>query len=144
VTFTADAACTDLPAVARSRTYIADVRAETAIVRLGGAQFGAFGGISYSQRAGIIYQRRHSDAVEWWFQDPEIWELLDSDRYVVIYGGPTRIPLASDTTALQAADFTTWARIKYCSERDSDTSPRCAVPENVCESNRHTLTIARR
>jgi hypothetical protein len=123
ITFRANASCTDLPAVARSRTYTADLQAETPTVVLTDAVFGVFGSNNYSLPANVIYQRKHTSTVDWWFQDPEIWGLLDASTYVVIFGGPTSIPLVADGTAPQTGEFSTWARIKYCSQREAGRLP---------------------
>jgi hypothetical protein len=77
------------------------------------------------------------------FQDPEIWELLSAEAYVVIYGGPVRIGLDTGTTNLQTGERPFWGRFTYCSKIAPDSYPECAVPEVSCESTHHTLTLVR-
>jgi hypothetical protein len=141
VTFTADNACTALPSLARSRTYSATVGGGSGIFTLHGGTFGSSSSLGYPWN--VIYQQASADTVGWTFQDPEIWELLSAEAYVVIYGGPVRIGLDTGTTNLQTGEWPFWGRFTYCSKIEPDSYPECAVPEVSCESTHHTLTVVR-
>ena len=91
LTFTADNACTVLPSFARSRTYSTTAVAGSQVISLLGGTFGGSSEPGYPSLWNVIYQNPSDDADTWWFQDPEIWEHLSTESYLVIYGGPARI-----------------------------------------------------
>ena len=136
VAFTADAACTDLPAAVRTRTYTATGgNTSFYVIDLRNATFGVGDG-SYNWHT--IYANVFEDAAELYFQDPPIWEQLTPEQWVVIYGikasGSIReLPV----TMPFAGSFT------FCAETEPDTYPECEVPEIVCTSQHHTLTLSR-
>jgi hypothetical protein len=144
VTFTADNACTTLPSVARSRTYSAVGTAGSPVISLGGANFGESADPAYPSKWNVIYQSQSDSAMTWWFQDPEVWELLGAGSYLVLYGGPVRIDREAGSLGPAAGEWPFWGWFSYCAKMEPDSYPECAVPEVTCESTQHRLTIVRR
>jgi hypothetical protein len=144
ITFKANTACAELPAVARSRTYSAAVNTQAPLFNLDGGDFGRSSDPHYPSSWNVIYQNLSTDQVGWWFQDPELWEFLTDDSYVVVYGGPAHIPVDRDTMEPRTGDWPFWGRFTYCAEREPDSYPECEVPEITCQSTEHTLTIVKR
>jgi len=144
ITFKADSSCTALPAAARSRTYSAAVNTRTPFFNVGGANFGRSSDPHYASSWNVIYQNLSTDQVGWWFQDPELWEFLTDDSYVVVYGGPAHIPVDAATMEPRTGDFPFWGRFTYCAEQEPDNYPECEVPEITCESAQHTLSVVKR
>lgn len=144
LTFTADTMCTALPSSARSRTYTAEVVSGSQVISLRGGTFGSSSLPGYPSLWNVIYQNASADADTWWFQDPEIWERLSTESYVVIYGGPARIGLEMGTMNPQTGEWPFWGRFTYCAKVEPDGYPECEVPEVTCESTHHTLTLVRR
>lgn len=142
LTFKADSACTELPAAARSRTYSAAVNTRTPLFNLAGGNFGGSSDPYYSWNT--IYQKLLNDEVDWSFQDPELWEFLTDDSYVVVYGGPAHVPVDAATMEPKTGDFPFWGRFTYCAEQEPDSYPECEVPAIACESFHHTLTVVKR
>ena len=134
ITFTADGACTQLPGVARSRTYSA-AAGSPPIISLGGATFGE--GVPGSYSWNVLYGSVLGDVASLWFQDPEIWELIGPEGYVVIYGD------ASGPLNPQTSEWPFRGRFSYCPEVEPDSYPECEVPAITCESTHHTLTLVR-
>ena len=135
VSFSADSACTTLPAVARTRTYSATTNGNGSpyLIELANA---TFGGGSYLWHT--IYANISGDDARMYFQDPPIWEELPSDQYLVIYGIEAVGTIRELPATLSfAGDFT------FCPAAEPDSYPECEVPEIVCRSNAHKLTIAR-
>ncbi len=134
--FAADAACTELPPAVRTRTYTATGGNNSGyIIDLRGATFGVGDG-SYNWHT--IYASVFEDTAALSFQDPPIWEQLTPEQWVVIYGlkatGSIReLPV----TMTFAGSFT------FCAETEADSYPECEVPEIVCTSQHHTLTLSR-
>jgi hypothetical protein len=130
ISFSADAACTELPAVARTRTYSATTRG--GLIDLGGATFGGDGSYLWH----TIYATFVGDAAHLYFQDPPIWEQLTPNQYVVIYGLEAVGSVGELPATLSfSGDFT------FCSAAEPDSYPECEVAEIVCRSNDHKLTI---
>ena len=92
----------------------------------------------------VIYQRVGTDSDSWSFQDPEIWETLNGERHIVIFGGPARLDLNADTRVINPGVFPFWGRFIYCAATEPDDYPECEVPELWCESTAHTLTVLQR
>jgi hypothetical protein len=144
LTFTADKACTQLPSAARARTYAAIVEAGAPFFNLTGGMFGKGTEAGYPSLWNVVYQHTVENAVDWSFQDPELWEHLSDESWVVMFGGPVRIALDPLTGDPQTGEWPFWARFTYCAEVEPDSYPECEVPEVSCTSAAHTLTIARR
>lgn len=140
LTFIADAACTTLPDVARSRTYLTSSTVNSPF-GISGATFGKSSTPSYNWN--VIYQKTLNHAVEWWFSDPEIWELVGPDAYVTVYGGPALIDLEADG-GLKTGEWPFWGRFTYCPYREPDDYPECEVPVVSCESEHNRLRLVRR
>jgi hypothetical protein len=132
VSFSADPACTMLPPVARTRSYSATFGEYG--IDLGNATFGGDGSYLWH----TIYAKLVDDVTHLYFQDPPIWERLTADRYVVISGIE-----ATGTTRDLPATLSFAGNFTFCAEAEPDQYPECAVPEIVCRSNDHTLTINR-
>ena len=143
ITFTADKACSQLPNVARSRTYTAVVEASAPFFNLSGGMFGGSSEAGYPSSWNVVYQKALDNGVDWSFQDPELWEHLSEESYVVVYGGPVRVALDPTIREPQSGDFQFRGRFTYCGEQEPDSYPECEVPEVSCESTAHTLTVVR-
>lgn len=136
ISFSADAACTTLPAVVRTRTYSATIGGTGLpyLIDLGDATFGGDGSYLWH----TIYATFVEGAVHLYFQDPPIWEQLTANEYVVIYG----IEAVGSVGELPAT-LSFSGTFTFCAGADPDRYPECDVPEIVCRSNNHTLTITR-
>jgi hypothetical protein len=132
ITFTADSTCSNLPPVARERSYLANV---TSKVDLYGATF-AGGDDTYLWR--VVYLSQFEDYAHFWAQDPPVWELLPNNDFVVIYGDATGTVGPHNSTLTFAGFFL------YCPRRGPGQSPRCEVEEIVCQSSRHQMSMTRR
>jgi len=142
ITFTADTACSELPSIARSRTYSSVWPAGSPTMTLDGGIFGESSPGGY--RWNVVYANVRENVATLWFQDPEIWEHLDDESYLVVYGGPARVEMKAGTNEPQTSSWPFWGRITYCADAEPDNYPECAVPEISCESAHHTLTLVRR
>jgi hypothetical protein len=136
IAFEADSACTMLPAVARTRTYSATTGGNGSpyLIDLGTATFGGDGSYLWH----TIYAKFVDDVAHLFFQDPPIWEQLTPSQYVVIYGTEA-VGTIYDLPATLSfpGDFT------FCAYAEPDRYPECEVPEIVCRSKDHKLTITR-
>ena len=119
-----------LPPVARTRTYRASWGANG--IDLGNATFGGDGSYLWH----TIYARFVDDVAHLLFQDPPVWEQLTAEQYVVIYGVE-----AVGTVHDLPATLTFTGSFTFCAEAEPDRYPECVVPEIVCRSTDHTLTI---
>ena len=128
----------------RSRSYSAEAAAESPIITLRGGSCGGSSDPGDPSLWNVIYQRVSNDVAEWWFQDPEIWEVFGTESYVTIYGGPTTIALETGTLDPRVGEWPFWGRFTYCAAAEPDPYPECAVPEISSESRRHTLRIVER
>jgi len=144
ITFTADSSCAALPVVARSRRYSAAITTGTPIISLGGATFGRSSDGGYPSLWNVIYQSPSQGHVNWWFQDPEIWEFLDATSYVAIFGGPVAVSAEPGVTTAMNSESQFWGVFTYCAEAEPDNYPECAVPETSCESTHHVLIVRTR
>lgn len=130
ISFSADPACTMLPEVARARSYSARVVGDG--IDLGNATFAGDGSYLWH----TLYARFVEDVVHLYFQDPPVWERLTADEYVVIYG----IEAVGTVRDLPATlSFT--GSFTFCAKAEPDRYPECVVPEIVCRSADHKLTI---
>lgn len=133
ISFSADPACATLPPVARTRTYSA-TSGGNGLIDLAGAKFGGDGSYLWN----VIYPEFAEDVTNLYFQDPPIWEQLTADQYVVIYGIK-----AVGTIRDLPVTLSFPGRFSFCAEVEPDRYPECVVPEIVCTSNDHELTISR-
>lgn len=131
VTLTADATCTELPEIARRRTYAATVGAR---VVFSGARFGSSGAVDWN----TMYVAQVDDYVDMWAQDPPLLELLPDNAFFMLYGG------ATGTVTREGAQLTMYGGISYCPELSVGQNLSCAVPPTTCVSNRHQMTMTRR
>jgi hypothetical protein len=129
VTFTADAACTSLPAHLQSRTYPAT--SEAGPIRLGGAVFASYEGYGPMN---LILLAVFGDHAQAWFQDGPIIEWVTPESTLMIEGHAAG-PIGGSTI-----DIPVSATYLFCPKTRTD-GPGCAVPFIRCESTRHRLTI---
>jgi hypothetical protein len=138
ITFTADAACTDLPSSARTRTYSASFDGSP-LVYLGGADFARGSSTSYPIW-NVLYVRVSGDSATIFFGDPPIWEHLTPESDLVINGDATG-PVDGDTS-----QWSFGGSLDYCpaADRTEQSYPECEVPEISCRSRNHQLTLTRK
>ena len=139
VTFVVDAACTDIPASARTRTYSASLE------QAGSFYLGTLRGADFAQGSppgysawNVLYVSAFEDLAHVYFSDPPIWEHLTPESDLVIYG---------DALGAIRADSPPWSfagTVGYCAEPEPDSYPECEVPEIVCRGQDHHLTFTRK
>jgi hypothetical protein len=135
VTVTADPTCTELPEIARRRTYTASVTAGVnARLVFSGSRFGSFDGLDWS----TMYFRQFDDYVQLYSQDPPVLELLPDNAFYMVYGG------ASGTVTREFAQLNVWGGISYCPQLRAGSSPSCDSPPITCVSSSHQMTMTRR
>jgi hypothetical protein len=134
ITFTADAACTDLPPIARVRTYLANVGSITGLY---GANFGGVSTPGNPYPWNVLYLSQFDDYALFNVQDPPVWELLPDNAYVVIYGD------ASGTVSSHGGTLMLTGFFSYCPRMKPGEYPSCMDPETTCQSSRHHMTVAR-
>ena len=152
VTFTAAGSCTDLPPVARTRTYLARFQPSPdnktfVVAPLSGADlFPFYNKISatVSNDAAVFYVDSW-DADNSWGDDDPIIDRLDSNSYVSFDGQGTSSILTS--TASIAATFN--GTIAYCSISQDPAHPdwplTCAAGALVeCKSSQHQMMLTRK
>ncbi len=135
IRFEADAACSNLPEAVRVRRYMALVGGSSSVITLTGAQFGPPFQGRYSWN--ILYLPDTGGPGMLFFEDPEVWELLTADSYVSILGDAQGV-FDPEHTELAAQGV-----FRFCSSREDDSYPECAVPEIVCRSDHHKVTLTR-
>jgi hypothetical protein len=145
ITFAADAACTGLPAAARTRTYSVSFASNGSsfyLGTLGGADFARGSTPSYSAY-NVLYATLIADVGHIFFSDPEIWEHLaretdlSSQADLVILGDATGAVRPETSQWLFAGTFA------YCPEPEPEDYPDCKVPVIRCQSQSHQLTLTR-
>ena len=136
VTLTADPTCTELPEIARRRTYTAGVTIAGVDSRVvfSGARFGSSGGFGWN----VMPFRQVDDYVELYSDDPPIVELLPDDAYYMLYGG------ASGTVTRESAQLNLGGGISYCPKLGVGPYLPCDVPMITCVSRGHQMTMTRR
>jgi len=130
VTFTADTACTALPAAARSRTYRA--AGNGFLLTLYGGQFGLG-----DYKWGVLYAGPFENFVNLNFNDPPVWDFLTPDTYVVFYGGASGI-MVRDTGTFPAS-----GEVTYCGDAEPDEYPECHIAVVSCRSSQHRVTLTK-
>ena len=131
-TFTVDNACSSqFPEALRQRLYSAEPGYSSNVFTLGGAVFESSAGLTWN----IVYRSSTATSSTWWFQDPPIWERLNRDAYLLIYGA------SEYRSSSPYGEWPFWGSVTYCAKRKSDGSPGCAVPEINCESTVHRLRV---
>jgi hypothetical protein len=138
VTFIADATCTELPDLARRRTYSATIGTMSPIgpvMQFFGARFGSSGGLDWN----IMPLRQFDDYLELWADHPPVVEMLADNAYYMVYGG------ASGTVTREFAELRLGADIGYCPKLGAGSlaSLSCEVPMVNCRSTRHQMTLTR-
>jgi hypothetical protein len=131
VTMTVDTTCTELPEIARRRTYTVTVGRT---VVFSGARFGSAGGLDWN----TMYLTQFDDYVDMWAQDPPLVELLPDNAFFMLYGG------AAGTVTREGADLNMYGGVSYCPKLSEGPNLSCAVTPTTCVSNRHRMTMTRR
>lgn len=134
VMFVADAACTDLPPVARRRTYVGS---GGPLLHLSGAEFGTTVGYSSWD---IIYLELSRDSAEAYLSDPPIWEHLTAQSDLVVDGN-AKTTLSGEASRL-SFNFRR-LHILPCGGPSGERVSKCQVPEIRCRSTNHQLTLSR-
>lgn len=149
LTFTADAACTQLPAAYRSRTFNATIAGDARLATRFIGQFTDSGMMPFYNRfsgnvAGdsvrvFVYSE---DAQQAWLEDEPIVELIDGTT--LAFMGTARSSGLADSNSI-TADFD--GTISYCAApvapAKPDFPPTCSA-EVKCGSHHHLLTMTRR
>lgn len=129
VTFTADSACTSLPANVQSRTYSAT--SDEGPLRLGGAGFASwpeYGSMN------MILLAIFGNTAQAWFQDGPIVELVSPESILMIEGHAAGA-ITGSTIELPAS-----GSYVFCPRTRPDGFG-CSVPLIECKSTKHRLTI---
>jgi hypothetical protein len=157
IMFTADASCTQLPPVLRTRSYTAVVApsASTGAVMASQSAFVAeLNGADFQQGFGKIWLIAARDAVRfnvfswdaynWWLEDDPVIERVTTSSHVSVSGTATAAVSSGQSTITAALDGT----VSFCAESKPGGQPQwplaCAVPTIECTSAQHQLTMTRR
>lgn len=145
ITFAADAACTGLPALARTRTYSVSFGSQGAsfyLGTLGGADF-ARGSSPSDPGYNVLYATVIADVGHIFFSDPEIWEHLTRETDL---SSKTDLVILGDATGAVRPETSQWSfagTFAYCPEPEPEDYPDCKVPVIRCLSQNHQLTLTR-
>jgi hypothetical protein len=123
VTFTADSACTSLPANVQTRTYSGS--SDGGPYKLAGAVFASYGD--------VISLVIRGDSAEAWFQGGPIMEWVTPESTLMIEGH-AQGPISGPKIELPVS-----ATYLFCPIAEADG--RCSVPFIRCESTKHRLTL---
>jgi hypothetical protein len=139
ITFTADSACTSLPAHVQRRSYSGSNRWPDGNIgphRLADALFASYAGYGLMNILSLVVR---GDSAEAWFQDPPIIERVTPDSTLMIEGhaaGPisgTRIEMPVNGSFV------------FCPKTRGDSdAPECSVPAVSCRSTNHKLALTPR
>jgi hypothetical protein len=127
VTLTAAETCTELPDIARRRTFTATVGSTV-----------VFSGARFAFDWNYMYFSQVDDFVDLLAQEPPLAELLPDDAYYMLYGG------ATGTVTREFAQLDVYGGISYCPKLKVGPGLPCDVPLITCVSNRHQMTMTRR
>jgi len=139
VVFVADAACTELPPVVRTRTYAGAF--DGFVLHLSGSDFSVPAPIGY-YAWDVIYLEMSQDSATAYFSDPPIWERPTPDTDLMIEGN-AKGTVSSDGSQISLAFPGTFM---YCPavDRAESRQPKCEVARIRCESKNHQLTLTRK
>jgi hypothetical protein len=137
IRFEADASCSNLPEAVRVRRYMALVSGSSSTITLTGAEFGPPPPSQYHLNTLDMEGTDPDGTSGFFFQDPEVWELLTGGSYVSIFGDAEGVFDPDHTELVARGDF------RFCSSREDGPYPECAVPEIVCRSDHHKVTLTR-
>jgi hypothetical protein len=136
VTFSADqAACAELPAAVRMRSYPA----------VGGTRYASealiLEGSTFFQSSNVLYARLSDSFASLSFEDGgSVAEMVTPNSYLEIYGGAEG-PISNGPQS----HLPMWAYFTFCNAPKAATRrPECSVTPITCSSNRHTLTLEKR
>lgn len=128
VVFVADAECTDLPPVVRTRTYAGSF--DGIRLRLSGSEFGA--------DWNVMSLKLDGDGAYVNATDPPIWERPTPDTDLLLHGEGAGSVLRDGSIP-----FAFLGIVDYCPSLDRAESRewKCDVARIRCESNHHRLTL---
>jgi len=139
VTFSADpAACGDLPAALRVRTYSAidGTRFGAKTLTLQGSTFFESSDATFNVLIGHMSDSFASLNFE---EAGSVADMITPNSYLWIYGGAEG-PIGSGPQS----QLPMWAHFTFCEAPKAGTRyPECSVPPIKCSSNRYTLTLER-
>lgn len=138
LTFTADHACSSLPAAARTRTYSTAVGriSSWSLIALNGAIFAPSAGSYPGTDWNVISVTLFEDFASLWFSDPPILEQVTPESYLFIDGH------AEGTISGPITELPVSGNFAFCEARKPGIY-ECAVPEVTCRSTNHRLTLSR-
>lgn len=127
VVFVADAACTELPPVARTRTYTGAY--DGFLVHLTGSDFSIPAPIGYFAWD-VIHLEVSQDSATAYFSDPPIWERPTPDTDLMIEGNAKGGTVSRDGQI----SFSFRGSFLFC-------RGECAAPPIACSAQNHRLTL---
>lgn len=127
VVFVADAACTELPPVVRTRAYTGAY--DGFYVHLSGSDFSIPAPIGYFAWD-VIHLELSRDSAIAYFSDPPIWERPTPDTDLMIEGHAKGGTVSSDGQI----SFSFRGSFLFC-------RGECAVPRIACSAQNHRLTL---
>ena len=127
VVFVADAGCTELPPVARTRAYTGAY--DGFFVHLSGSDFSIPAPIGYFAWD-VIHLEVSQDSATAYFSDPPIWERPTPDTDLMIEGNAKGGTVNSDGQI----SFSFRGAFLFC-------RGECAVPPIACSAQNHRLTL---
>jgi hypothetical protein len=128
VVFVADAACTELPPVARTRTYTGAY--DGFFVHLSGSDFSIPAPIGYFAWD-VIHLGMSQDSATAYFSDPPIWERPTPDTDLMIVGNAKGGTVTSDGQI----SFSFGGSFLFC------RGECAAAPPITCSAQNHRLTL---
>lgn len=144
VTFASDAACTSLPATARTRTYSLSLGSSQSGPTGASIYFGTLSGAEFGRSPlpgypmwNVVNVIVSDDVAEISFSDPEIWEHLTPETDLQIIGGGRGAAYAD------GAQWSFGGTFAYCPAAELDDYPECRVPPIICQSRNHHITLTR-
>jgi carboxypeptidase family protein len=151
VTITSDESCTQLPAAARSRTYVATFGPWPSnpmgfVAPLSGANlFPSYDKISgVTSNNAVRFFIDSWDANNWWLEDDPIIDRLDQTTYVSFDG----IALSSALSSTDSIGATLDGTIAYCTASQDPANPnwplRCPGALVECKSSQHRITLTKK
>jgi hypothetical protein len=131
VVFVADAVCTELPSVVRTRTYTGEFNGH--LLYLSGSDFGA--------DLNVMSLKLDGDVAYVYATDPPIWERPTAETDLFIDGKGIGSVLRDGSVT-----FVFPGIVDYCAsvDRAESRQSKCTVPRIRCDSKDHRLRLSRR
>ena len=143
VVFAADAACTTLPAGARTRTYLASFESRGDPFYIGTLSGADFARTQSYPGFDVIYAKVSAESGYLYFNDPEIWEHLSRDANRSPQADLVILGEATGTLGPDTSHWSVSGTFSYCPAPEPDDYPECTVPVIRCQSRNHQLTLTR-